>query len=191
MSFRDNAASTGWSRSRPFARPPPVPAAGSGAWPWSAASSALPLSACAAAIHGTEPHAFAGTLSAFRDLIHPEDRDRAIATLFSAFAARADRFVEYRTSAAEGASPWVFTWVGPVSGDEHTPAGLTGVCLGSDTSHHPDQLFQRARFQFGLVLDGITDGITVQTPAGDHIYANAAAHRIFGIDSIAELQALS
>ena len=191
MSSSDNAASAGWSRSRRLARHPHIEAAGFGAWHWSAASSEVTLSACAATIHGIEHNAFAGTLSAFGDLIHPEDRDRALAALFSAFAAGADRFVEYRTSAAEGASPWVFTWVGPVSGDEHTPAGLTGVCLGSDTSHHPDQLFQRARSQFGLILDGIADGITVQTPAGDHVYANSAAHRIFGINSLAELQALS
>lgn len=192
MSISHNAASTTRRpRSQRSARQPQIDAAGFGVWHWSTTSSEVTLSPCAAAIHGIEPDAFAGTLDAFGDLIHPEDRDRTIAALFSAFAANADRFVEYRTSASEGASPWVFTWVGSASGDDQTPAGLTGVCLGSDTSHHPDHLLQRARSQFGVILDGITDGITVQTPAGDHIYANAAAHHIFGIDSVAELQALS
>lgn len=191
MSIRDHAASTTRPGSRRSAHQPHIDAAGFGAWHWSTASGEVVFSPCAAAIHGIDPDDFAGTLDAFGKLIHPEDRDRAIAALFSAFAAGADRFVEYRTSAPEGASPWVFNWVGSVSGDHQTAAGLTAVCLGSDISHHPDQALERARSQFGLILDGVTDGITVQAPAGDHVYANAAAHHIFGIHSVADLRALS
>lgn len=45
--------------------------------------------------------------------------------------------------------------------------------------------------RLGAVLDSVADGITVQDPAGRVVYANAAAMRVIGFDSLAELIAAS
>ncbi|MDQ3412468.1 MAG: PAS domain S-box protein [Chloroflexota bacterium] len=196
MSIRATAASSPGASSRPAAgtipaiKQPRIEAAGFGVWQWSVASSMVTLSPTAAAAHGITTGSFAGTLAAFGDLIHPDDRDRSIAAFFQAFASGGDRFVEYRTRWPDGSIQWIVTWVSLAREDHGGPTGLVAVCLGNEPADHTDRLFRQAQQQLSMVLDGVTDGISVQAPTGDMVYGNAAAQRILGITTLAELQAI-
>ena len=44
-----------------------------------------------------------------------------------------------------------------------------------------------AEGQLATILDAITDGITVQDPSGELIYANATAARVLGFPSVEAL----
>jgi hypothetical protein len=53
-------------------------------------------------MHGVRLDSFDGSFTAFCDLIHPDDRDRTVASFFQAFATGTDQFVEYRTTRPDG-----------------------------------------------------------------------------------------
>ena len=196
MSNDDGAASSNESprdlaTGRVAADAPSIDAAGFGSWHWSVAANTLTFSALAETMHGLEPGSFAGTLPAFRELINSDDRDRTIATLLSTTSGGGNQFVTYRTNPPQGASQWITTWVNVTRTDQSPSLVLTAICLAGGSPPLDDDSFQRDPFQLSRLLDEATDGITVQTPGGQYVYANVAALRMLGVASTADLNALS
>ena len=169
-------------------RTPRLDAAGFGTWEWTLDSNQVVVSPTAETIHGLKPGSFEGTFAALGDWIHPDDYDRVIAACFQIVASGDDQFVDYRPRRDDAPTARVLTWISPLRADQQT-SGLVGICLGSDVPHKHRHLFPATPDQLSVVLDGVSDGITVLSPAGDHLYANAAARRLLGITSIAELNA--
>ncbi|MDO9020979.1 MAG: PAS domain-containing protein [Deltaproteobacteria bacterium] len=73
----------------------------------------------------------------------------------------------------------------------HDPSGaVDGVLVFShDVTAHvlARSAVQEANEKLEVVLQGITDGVTMQNPSGRYLFANEAAARIIGVESVAEL----
>lgn len=169
-------------------REPHLAAAGFGTWEWTLATNVVIVSPATEAIHGLSPGSFGGTFSALSDCIHPDDHDHVIAACFNIAASGTDRFVYYRPRYPADSTDRILTWISPRRAGQQTTA-LIGVCLSSDAPLNSPLPFPVAPDQLGVVLDGVSDGITVLSPSGDHLYANVAARRLLGIASVAELNA--
>jgi PAS domain S-box-containing protein len=121
------------------------------------------------------------------ELMHPDDQAR-LAKTFGELGAqpgatRSDRF-RYRHQ--DGAWRWL----------EGTGANLLQVpSVNAIVTNYRDvterveaqEQIRRSRDQLDVILRGVTEGITVQAPGGELIYANDTAARIIGFASAAEL----
>jgi PAS domain S-box-containing protein len=99
-----------------------------GTWEYALGSAAVRWSPGLEAIHGYAPGTFPGTFEAFRNEIHPEDRNRVLQAIADAAEQRRAHHIEYRIVRADGAVRWVegrgqlF-----VDGAQHTKR-MVGVC---------------------------------------------------------------
>jgi PAS domain S-box-containing protein len=77
-----------------------------GSWQWDAATDMVSFSERAAAIFGIEPGPQM-TWTRMRDLLHPDDRDRARLAVEAAVAERGNYDIEYRVNRPTGGQCWV------------------------------------------------------------------------------------
>jgi PAS domain S-box-containing protein len=103
-------------------------AANLGDWQWEADSDLLQLSYRAAAIFGVSDQASL-TRSALRQLLHPEDRDRALQAMQQAIRDKTDYDIEYQVIRADGRLCWVAAKGRATYDDNDRPLGMLGVVL--------------------------------------------------------------
>ena len=99
-----------------------------GTWEWDMASQTVQWSDNLAAIHGLPPDTFDGTFESYQREIHPDDRDRVLASLHRAIAEGVPHDVEYRIVAPDGTVRWV-EGKGRVEYEDGRPVRMAGVCM--------------------------------------------------------------
>lgn len=78
-----------------------------GSWEWDVATGAVSLSRGLAAIHGLDPGRFAGTLEAYRLLVHPDDLPAIERAAERAVVADEEYEIEYRVFRPDGELRWL------------------------------------------------------------------------------------
>ncbi|HVL59434.1 MAG TPA: ATP-binding protein, partial [Burkholderiaceae bacterium] len=79
-------------------------------------------------IHGLPPGTFDGSFGSYEREIHPEDRDRVLASVRRALEQGVPHEVEYRIVAPDGTVRWV-EGKGQVEYRDGRPVAMTGVCM--------------------------------------------------------------
>jgi two-component system, cell cycle sensor histidine kinase and response regulator CckA len=82
-------------------------AGGIGIWDWEAKTGRAHWSETLERIHGLEPFTFGGTMAAFMERMHPQDRDAMQAEIERAIAERRDAVLDYRTLLPDGATRFI------------------------------------------------------------------------------------
>ncbi len=100
-----------------------------GTWQYTMSTGAVAWSPGLEAIHGFSPGSFPGTFEAFRNEIHPADRDRVLEAIGAAVEQRRDHHVEYRIVRPDGAVRWVEGRGQLFCDREGRPERMVGVCL--------------------------------------------------------------
>jgi PAS domain S-box-containing protein len=113
-----------------------------GTWEYAVRTGALKWSPGLEAIHGFPPGTFPGTFEAFRNEIHPEDRERVLQAIGDAGDKRRDHHVEYRIIRADGAVRWVQGVGQVVVGEDGRAERMVGVCM--DITDRKQMDLQRA-----------------------------------------------
>jgi PAS domain S-box-containing protein len=104
-------------------------AAWMGTWDWNLSTQAVQWSENLERIHGLPAGTFDGTFSSYEREIHPDDRERVLASAQRAIAEGVPHEVEYRIVAPDGTVRWV-EGKGQVEYDEQgRPIRMTGVCM--------------------------------------------------------------
>src|SRR6185295_14475322 len=80
-----------------------------GVWDWDVAHNRVTWSDSLFAIHGLKPGAFAGTVEAFAELVHPDDRQLVSAAIQTALKDSAPFETEFRIRRPDGEVVWIFT----------------------------------------------------------------------------------
>jgi PAS domain S-box-containing protein len=100
-----------------------------GTWNWDIDSDTVRWSPQLEAIHGLAPGTFPGTFEAYQHDIHPEDRERVIASIEHSLRTGQDHHVEYRLVLPDGSMRWVEAR-GTIFRDEsQNPSQMIGVCV--------------------------------------------------------------
>jgi PAS domain S-box-containing protein len=99
-----------------------------GVWEWQAEAQRMSWSPTLEAIHGLPAGSFEGTLQAYRDRLHPEDRERVLRAMRESFEMGADFHAEYRVRRPGGDLRWLSTHGQVIADGDGRPAGLTGIC---------------------------------------------------------------
>jgi PAS domain S-box-containing protein len=113
-----------------------------GTWEYALRTGALKWSPGLEAIHGYPSGTFPGTFEAFRNEIHPEDRERVLRAIADAGERGRDHHVEYRIIRADGAVRWVQGIGQVVVGEDARAERMIGVCMDITERKQMDQ--QRA-----------------------------------------------
>jgi PAS domain S-box-containing protein len=146
-----------------------------GVWDWDVRTGALAWSDNLEPIHGLTPGTFGGTIEAFRDLIHPEDRDSVLQAISRSLEEQSGFDVEFRTVRPDGGLHWM-SGKGKVFSERGWPVRLIGV--GIDITGRR-QAEEQVRFQAHL-LDAVGQAVIVTDPEGRVIYWNRYAERLYG-----------
>jgi PAS domain S-box-containing protein len=144
-----------------------------GTWEYRVGTGEVKWSPGLEAIHGFPPGGFPGTFEAFREEIHPDDRERVLAAIRTAVEERRDHHVEYRIVRRDGAVRWVEGRGQVFSNSEGRPERMVGVCL--DVTERT-----QAEDRFRLAVEAAPAGMIMVDRQGTIVLANALTERILG-----------
>jgi PAS domain S-box-containing protein len=99
-----------------------------GTWDWDLVSNVVQWSDNLERIHGLPPGTFDGSFASYEREIHPEDRDRVLASAQRAIAEGVPHEVEYRIVAPDGTIRWC-EGKGQVEYEHGRPVRMSGVCM--------------------------------------------------------------
>jgi PAS domain S-box-containing protein len=99
-----------------------------GAWEWMVKTGKVTWSPTLEAIHGLAPGTFDGTFEAVQREMHPEDRDRALATIQKGLVQGGYR-TEYRIVKPDGEVAWIEARGRTFSDPHGKPERMAGICM--------------------------------------------------------------
>ena len=160
-----------------------VDAGGVGAWDWDLVTGELRFDERLLQLFGTDREAFGGTIEAFSDVVHPDDRDRVSAALDSAIATVSEYAAEYRIVLPDGRLRWIAARGRALAGPEGTAVKVLGAA--SDTT-----AAQEAEARVARVLESMPTAFYHLDGQWRFTYANAEAKRLLGGVSVDVLGAV-
>ncbi len=144
-----------------------------GTWQWTMATGDLKWSPGLEAIHGYAPGTFPGTFEAFRQEIHPDDRDRTLTAIAEAVQEHRDHHIEYRIVRGDGTMRWVEGRGQLFLNDRGEPDRMVGVC--ADVTER-----KQSEERFRLAIEAAPTAMIVVDRHGTITYANALSEPLFG-----------
>jgi PAS domain S-box-containing protein len=103
-------------------------AAAMGTWDWDLSRNSVLWSDNLERVHGLPAGTFDGTFGSYEREIHPDDRERVLASVQRALADGVPHEIEYRIVSPDGTVRWV-EGKGQVEYENHKPVRMTGVCM--------------------------------------------------------------
>ncbi|HUG93180.1 MAG TPA: PAS domain S-box protein [Planctomycetaceae bacterium] len=103
-------------------------AGGMGTWEWNVSTGAVVWSPGLETIHGLPPGGFSGSFEAFQHDIHPEDRERVLASIRETVATGREHHIEYRIVRPDGEQRWVEGCGRLFRDASGQPQRMVGVC---------------------------------------------------------------
>jgi PAS domain S-box-containing protein len=113
-----------------------------GTWDWNIRTNVVHWSDGIEAIHGVPPGSFGGNFTAFESDMHPDDRERVMASVRRAVEEGVEHDVEYRIVPPDGSIRWI-EGKGRVVYEDGRPVRLTGTCR--DITERKQSEEERAR----------------------------------------------
>jgi PAS domain S-box-containing protein len=104
-------------------------AAAMGTWDWDLASNTVQWSENLERVHRLPPGTFDGTFASYEREIHPDDRERVLASVRRAIEEGTPHDVEYRIVAPDGTVSWVEGKGHVLRDATGRPVHMTGVCM--------------------------------------------------------------
>jgi PAS domain S-box-containing protein len=144
-----------------------------GTWQYSIRSGKVTWSPGLEQIHGYKPGTFPGTFDAFRDEIHPDDRERVLRAIGEAIDHRRNHQVEYRIIRKDGSMRWVELRGRLFLDADGEPDRIVGVC--ADITER-----KQAEDRFRLAVQGAPAAMIMADPRGAIVLANALAEQLLG-----------
>ncbi|WP_162599701.1 SpoIIE family protein phosphatase [Nocardioides solisilvae] len=150
-----------------------VDAAGVGAWDWDLVTGDLRWDERLHALSGIEPDSFGGTIEAFGEWVHPEDRERVSGLLDEAIASCGTFAAEYRIVHADGTVRWVSARGSALVGEDGTAARLVGAAYDSTLTQDADARVAR-------ILESMPAAFFHLDTDWRFTFVNARAERMLG-----------
>jgi PAS domain S-box-containing protein len=144
-----------------------------GTWEYALRTGTVKWSPGLEAIHGYAPGTFPGTFDAFRNEIHPEDRDSVLHAIADAAEQRRDHHIEYRIIRTDGAVRWVEGRGQLFLDGSQQPERMVGVC--ADITER-----KLAEERFRMAVDAAPAAMLMVDQRGTIVLTNALTERFLG-----------
>jgi PAS domain S-box-containing protein len=99
-----------------------------GSWEWDLVTNKVYWSPSLEALHGLAPGTFDGSFEAYQRDIHPEDRERVLASVTKTLEGGTEHHIEYRIVTPNGTERWVEGKGTLYRTPEGSPTKMVGVC---------------------------------------------------------------
>jgi PAS domain S-box-containing protein len=113
-----------------------------GTYQWDIATGKVEWSGYLEPMHGLVPGTFGGTFEAFRELIHPEDRERVVQTIFHAVRQRAVLNCEFRVVWPDRSVHWILSKGKVLLDADGEPSRMIGVCMDVTDQREAEEALQ-------------------------------------------------
>ena len=123
---------------------------------------------------------FNGTVEAFRNLLHPDDRDALMAAAEQAIADRRSFFAEFRSVLPSGEIIWLYDVGHARYDDTGKPTRLLGIVQDITARKHAEGELRRSQAMLDSVVRSALDAVAVIDDQGRIVHWNPAAEKIFG-----------
>ena len=151
-----------------------------GVWDWDFATDRVIWSGETYAIHAMPPGSFGGTIDAFKQLVHEEDRPRVLEAIRAAIARNDTYSCEFRIVRPDGATRWV-TALGLIQTDA-TGQGvsMTGTVTDITERRAAEQALRQREREMRSLADNTPDILTRFDRNLRYVFANAAIEKATG-----------
>jgi PAS domain S-box-containing protein len=148
-------------------------AGGMGTWEYTIETGTVKWSPGLEAIHGYAPGGFPGTFEAFRNEIHPDDRERVLQAIGETVEQRRDHHVEYRIVRPYGTVRWVEGRGQLFLDAEGRPQRMVGVCLDVTDRKQEEEKFR-------LAVEAAPAAMLMVDERGTIVLMNALTEQLLG-----------
>ena len=146
-----------------------------GVWDWEIAENRVTWTESLFEIHGISPGEFAGTVEAFAELVHPEDREQVQAALQRALTGSGDYELEFRAVRPDGQVVWLFTNA-VVLKHGGVPVRMLGATLDVTERRQGEETTR----QLAAIVESSDDAIISTDLQGTITSWNRGAERLYG-----------
>jgi diguanylate cyclase (GGDEF)-like protein/PAS domain S-box-containing protein len=112
--------------------------------------------------------------------LHPEDKDRALASWRHTVAEGADSLCEYRFLRSGGAISWIESHATVLRNEKGEVLGWVGTCMDMTARKSAEEAVVAASERFRAAFDNAPIGMALVTPDGEWVQVNAAFCRLLG-----------
>ncbi len=155
-----------------------------GIWDWNVQTNQVFFSTRWKQMRGFAEDEIGNSLDEWSQRVHPDDLDWVMQSVRDYFARQTPLFaVEYRTRCQDGTYKWIFSR-GIALWDE---GGKVLRMAGSETDITARKLAEQQAREQAALIDITTDAILVLSLAGDIVFSNQGAYRVYGWEQ-AEIQ---
>lgn len=113
--------------------------------------------------------------------VHPDDRERCLATHHEAFASRSAFSTEYRLHRVDGQYRWLLDSAAPRYDADGAFLGYIGCCVDITDRHEAEEALQRRERYQRALLDNFPFLVWLKDPEGRFLAVNATLAQAFGV----------
>jgi PAS domain S-box-containing protein len=151
-----------------------------GTWNWENRTGKVCWSDNLEALFGLAPGAFGGTIEAFLDCVHPEDREEVLQVIRSALLEVKDYDVEYRAVCANGSIRWMGGRGRVLFDAGGHSLRMHGICADITPRKQAEASLRQSYDLLRAVTEGTTDAVFVKDRLGRYLMINTAGARFLG-----------
>ena len=156
-------------------------AADLGAWDWQIATNTVSWSQGVYRLFGVEPGAFAGTVEAYTELVHPDDRELMSNAIGAAVAGPSDEWMaEHRVAGLEP-ERWLACRGRVFRDDQGRPIRMAGVVQDVTPRYRAERQHRELSKLMQAALDASAFAVAVLDPSGKIVFCNTHAARLLGL----------
>jgi PAS domain S-box-containing protein len=153
-----------------------------GVWEWEIANDRVRWSDELHRIYGLRPGDFGGTVEAFMEHLHPEDRERVWANIARSIETREPFVFEERITRADGEERILLSQGRVVTAVDGSVSALVGVCHDVTDRKHIEWAFGDNERRMRAILDNTPSMISVKDLSGRFLMCNAEYGHILGME---------
>jgi PAS domain S-box-containing protein len=151
-----------------------------GVWRWNIASGRVSWSDELHRIYGLQPRTFEGTVDAFVEHVHPDDRERVWSSISHAVETLESFVFEERITRADGVERTLLSQGRVLVGADGAAEALVGVCNDITDRARAERALGTSERRMREIVDNTPSMITVKSLEGRYLMVNAEAEKIIG-----------
>jgi PAS domain S-box-containing protein len=150
-----------------------------GVWDWDIAADRVSWTDSLYQIHGVSKDDFAGTVEAFSNLVHPDDRERVQAAIEESLRTGAPYQTEMRTVRPDGEVVWIYTSATVLREDEK-PVRMLGATVDISDIKRTEHALSESEKELTEFFENAGEAIHWVGPDGTILRANKAELNMLG-----------